>query len=70
MQTFTVQYEIDSSSTATIGADFNLTNGILTFDQSNTKHRIPLTIINDEIDDGGETVVIRLTNPTGGAVLG
>lgn len=67
---FTVQYEIDSSSTATVGDDYTLTTGTLTFNQSSIKQRIPLNIINDEIPDGGETVVIRLTNPTGGAVLG
>ncbi len=70
LQTFTVEYEIDSSSTATIGYDYTLSTSTLTFNQSNIKQRIPLNIINDEIPDGGETVVIRLTNPTGGAILG
>ena len=68
-QTITINYTV-SGGTATSGSDYTFTSGTLSFDPANTSRRIPLTIINDTVTEGNETVIITLSNPTGGGVLG
>ncbi|MCG8352510.1 MAG: Ig-like domain-containing protein, partial [Chloroflexales bacterium] len=62
-RTVTVNYALGAGSTAT-AADFTLTPGTLTFNPGGTSANIPLTIIEDLIDENpDETVVIELSGP-------
>lgn len=65
-----IQYSV-TGGTATRGTDYILTNGTLTFSSSTPlSQKIPITIINNEIGEGNETIIITLSDPTGGALLG
>jgi len=64
-----VQYSITSGS-ATAGQDFTSGSGTLTWgdnDDANKTFTVP--ILNDSTQEGNETVLLNLTNPTGGASL-
>lgn len=77
----TVDYTT-SSGTATAGADFTTTTGMLTWqDQSgcapapgfqcsgNPQQFITIPILDDALAEGDETFTVTLSNPTGGATL-
>ena len=68
-QTFTIDYAA-TGGTATNGEDYILEPGTLTFNPGETSKTISMPIVNDEMDEADETVVISLSNPTGGAMLG
>jgi hypothetical protein len=59
-----------SNGTATDGVDYTATSGTLIFTAGQTSRTFTVPIINDSIDDGNRTVLLALSNPTGGAVLG
>jgi hypothetical protein len=64
-----VQYTA-SAGTATAGQDFTAVSGTLSWgagDESNKTFTVP--VLNDGQAEGAETVVLRLSNPTGGAAL-
>ena len=63
----TVQYAT-SNGTATAGDDYTETSGTLTFAANETAKTVSVPIIDDEVDDDGETLTLTLSNPTG-AVL-
>lgn len=67
-QTITVNFAL-SGGTATLGSDFNLTNGTLTFAPGATSKTLTFTVINDSKDENDETVQIDLSAPTN-ATLG
>lgn len=69
-QTMTIAYAVTGGTATGGGVDYTLASGTLSFDASNTSRTIPLTIINDATSEPDETVIITLSNPTGGAVLG
>lgn len=56
--------------TATAGQDFGRVSGGLVFAPDQTTQSFSVPIINDQIDEGDETVNLVLDNPTGGATLG
>jgi hypothetical protein len=56
--------------TATNGADYVLANGTLTFGAGQAAASIPVTILDDALPDGDETLIVGLSNPGGGAALG
>ncbi len=56
--------------TATDGEDYVSTNGTLTFAEGVTRLTIAVPIIDDSLDEEGETFTVQLSNATGGAVLG
>jgi hypothetical protein len=58
------------SATATLGDDFTLATGQLDFAAGQTTTTVILTIVNDLLGEGPETVTLKLENPTGGASLG
>ena len=62
-QTVTVNYSV-TGGTATASADFTLASGTLTFPAGTTTQSIPLSIINDSLDELDETILITLTSPT------
>ena len=66
--TVTVDYST-SAGTATAGADYTATSGIVTFAPGDTAKTISVPIIDDRVEDGGETFTVTLSNPTN-ATLG
>ena len=58
------------SRTATIGDDFTLATGQLNFASGQTTTTVTLTVLNDVLGEGPETVTLELDNPTGGASIG
>ena len=66
--TVTVDYRT-SPGTATEGADYTATSGIVTFAPGDTAKTISVPIVDDDVEDGGETFSVTLSNPTN-ATLG
>ena len=66
--TVTVDYRT-SPGTATEGADYTATSGIVTFAPGDTAKMIAVPIVDDDVEDGGETFSVTLSNPTN-ATLG
>jgi Subtilase family/Proprotein convertase P-domain/Calx-beta domain len=56
--------------TATVGSDFTITTGILTFTPGVTSQRIVVPLIGDGLAEPHETFSVILSDPTGGAILG
>lgn len=56
--------------TATSGTDYAETSGPLTFAEGETSVTFSFPILDDVVAEGTETVLLSLSNPTGGAVLG
>jgi uncharacterized protein YkwD len=67
--TFTVRYATSDGS-ARAGTDYTATGGTLTFNPGDTSKTFTITILNDGLADGNETVNLTLSNATGGAKLG
>ena len=63
----TVDYAL-SGGTATSGTDFAFASGTLSFAAGDTSKTISVPVIQDSDVEGDETVIIGLSNPTGGAV--
>ena len=56
--------------TATAGADYEAVNTTITFANGDSAPKaVPLKVIDDLLDEPGETVIFVLTNPTGGATI-
>jgi uncharacterized delta-60 repeat protein len=59
-----------SDGAASAGGDYVTANGTLSFSDGETVKAFTVPIIDDGLVEGDETVVLALTNPTGGATLG
>jgi hypothetical protein len=59
-----------SNGTATAGSDYTATSGTLNFAVGETSKTFAVTILDDTLVEGPETVTLTLTNATGGATLG
>ncbi len=66
--TVTVDYTTTNGS-ALAGADYTTTSGTLTFVAGDTTESFTVPIVNDPVAEAPETVIVTLSNPTGGAVL-
>jgi hypothetical protein len=58
------------NGTAVSGSDYQTTNGVLTFDAGETQKSFQVTILDDNVYEGDETVTLSLSNPSGGATIG
>lgn len=59
-----------SNGTASSRSDYSLAQGTLNFAAGETSKSFEVLIANDALVEGGETVGLNLSNPTGGATLG
>ena len=59
-----------SNGTATAPADFNNTPIIVNFADGETSKIVAIPIVNDALVENSETIILNLSNPTGGADLG
>ena len=62
-QTVTVSYAT-ADGTATAGGDYTATSGTLTFAPGETEKTVSVAIIDDEVEDSGETFRLVLSSPT------
>ena len=73
-KTVTVDYAATGGNASSIdegtGKDYDLPAGTLTFAPGETSKTIPVTIMNDGINELDETIEIALTNPKGAALGG
>ena len=61
---------VDGLGTAVAGADYVSTSRTVTFPANAITQTVLVPIMNDTLDEPAETVMMRLSNPAGGAVLG
>jgi hypothetical protein len=64
----TVDYAVQSSSTATAGQDYTLADGTVSFGVGITSQLITIPTIQDTLFEGNETIVLKLVNPSKGTV--
>ena len=62
--TTTVQYATADGS-ATVGADYTLTSGTLTFGRLETTKTVSVPVLDDSHDEGSETMTLTLSNASG-----
>lgn len=67
--TVTVQYAT-SADIAIPGTDYVETSGTLTFGPGETVKTFDVPVLNDSVEDTDNGIFLKLSNPTGGAVLG
>ena len=65
----TVDYT-SSAGTATASTDYKITNGTLTIPAGQPRAFIPVTIVDDGIDEDNETFFVTISNPTRATLLG
>ncbi len=69
-EAYTVNYAV-TGGTAVADEDYVLSAGSLTFSAGQTSKDIIVTIVDDGVDEDDETIIVTLSNPSGGgAVLG
>ena len=60
----TVNYAT-ADGTATAGSDYTATSGTLTFAAGDTSKTVSVPVLNDDLDEGSETLTLTLTSPSG-----
>ena len=63
--TVTVDYATADGS-AQAGSDYTATSGTLTFAAGDTEETVEVSVLDDSHDEGGETMTLRLSNPSEG----
>ncbi len=70
-QEITVAYADAATGTATSGTDYvAITAGTLTFAPGETSKSVAVNVIGDTLEEGDETIVLRLSSPTNAALSG
>ncbi|MFM2225798.1 MAG: hypothetical protein RJA07_2000 [Bacteroidota bacterium] len=67
---FVFNVSAKAASTATLGADYTLATNTYTFASGNATMNIPLTIIDDCLPENTESIILHITSPTNGALIG
>ena len=57
-----------SDGTATAGADYTAASGTLTFAVGEKQRAVNVTVLDDAVDDGGETLTLTLSNAVGAGI--
>ena len=65
--TVTVDYAT-ANGTATASADYTFTSGTLTFQPGETTKTIAVPVLDDAVEDDGETFTLALSNPSGALI--
>ena len=65
----TVDYTV-SGGDATVSDDYNMGSGQLTFAEGATQASISISLVDDALVEGTETIMLQLSNVAGGATLG
>ncbi|QNT77021.1 tandem-95 repeat protein [Dehalogenimonas etheniformans] len=65
----TVNYAISGGTATGGGVDYTLVAGTLTFAPGDTLEYVPITVVNDGVNEPNETIQVTLSSPSG-AVLG
>ena len=66
-ETVTVDW-VTADGSATAGEDYTAANGTLTFGPGETSKTVSVVILDDTVEDSGETFTLRLSNPSGVAL--
>ena len=64
-RTVTVRYAT-ADGTAVAGEDYESASGLLEFAPGETEKRVEVALVNDTVEDSGETFVLRLSDAVGG----
>jgi YD repeat-containing protein len=59
-----------ANGSANAPADYNNASIVANFANGETSKTVNIPVVNDVLEEGNETVSLKLSNPTGGAVLG
>ncbi|MCI0528968.1 MAG: hypothetical protein L0Y56_16140, partial [Nitrospira sp.] len=62
-QTVTVNYAVTAGTATGSGVDYTLADGTLTFNPGVTTQNIPITIVDDALDEVDETIQVTLSAP-------
>ena len=57
-----------ADGTATAGSDYTATSGTLTFAAGDTSKTVSVPVLNDDLDEGSETLTLRLSSPSGASI--
>jgi hypothetical protein len=68
--TVQVGLQLDPGGSATPGSDFGAIPNSVTFNAGETNKSVAITILDDMLIEGNETLILRLVNPGAGADLG
>ena len=66
--TVTVDYATSDDTAATAGDDYEATSGRLTFEMGQTLKFVRVPVVDDEVEDSGETFTLTLSNATGASL--
>jgi hypothetical protein len=69
-QGVTVDYSVSGGTAIGGGTDYTLAGSSLTFAAGQTVRAISIDIVDDGLDENDETIILALSNPTGGVELG
>ena len=58
-----------ADGTATAGSDYTAVNGTLTFAPGETRKTVNVPILDDNVEDSGETFFVELSNPSGASLM-
>ena len=60
----TVDYAVTGGTATGSGTDYTLASGTATITATNTTTTIPITVVNDSIDESNETIIVTISNPS------
>jgi hypothetical protein len=67
--TVTVDYSVSGGTATGSGVDYTLASGTLSFSPGDTSENVQITVVDDSVVEGNETVIIMLSSPVN-ATLG